>query len=76
MQKMKDIWMNPNFIKVVDRLKQSSRELDNMSTLDVTDEYVRLELLLKFHEINKIVSMCEDMLTQNPKEESLQLLNE
>ena len=69
--------MSTTFIKMIGRLKQSASELENMSTLDLNDEYIRLELLLKFNEINKIVSMLEDMLKKEPKEDdSLQLLTE
>ena len=77
MQKTKDMWMmNTTFQTMIERLRQSAKELENMSSLDINDEIIQYEYQIKFNEINKIVSMCEDMLTQNPKEESLQLLNE
>ena len=77
MQKMKGIrmLMNSTFMKMVNRLRQSAAELENMTELDIKDEYVKLELTLKFHEINRIVSMLEDVLNKEPKEDdSLQQL--
>jgi len=55
---------------------QSASELENMTELDIKDEYIKLELSLKFHEINRIVSMLENVLNkEEPKEDdSLQQL--
>ena len=77
MLKMKDIrmLMNSTFMKMINRLKQSAAELENMTELDIKDEYVKMELSLKFHEINKIVSMLENVLNKGQKEDdSLQQL--
>jgi len=60
---------------MINRLKQSAAELENMTELDIKDEYVKMELSLKFHEINKIVSMLENVLNKGQKEDdSLQQL--
>lgn len=78
MQKMKGVrmLMNSTFMKMVNRLMQSASELENMTELDIKDEYIKLELSLKFHEINRIVSMLENVLNkEEPKEDdSLQQL--
>ena len=64
------------FRKMVERLQQSAKELENMSTLDFNDEIIQYEYQIKFNEINKIVSLLDSMLTKSKEEDSLQLLND
>ena len=68
--------MDINFLKMAERLKQSARELESMVSLDGDDDFVQFEFQLKFNEINKIVSILENMLKQQKEEDSLQVLNE
>ena len=45
MQKTKDMWMmNTTFQTMIERLRQSAKELENMSSLDINDEIIRLNL--------------------------------
>ena len=78
MQKTKDMWMmNTTFQTMIERLRQSAKELENMSSLDINDEIIEYEYQIKFNEINKIVSILEDMLITETKEvDPLQLLTE
>ena len=78
MQKTKDMWMmNTTFQTMIERLRQSAKELENMSSLDINDEIIQYEYQIKFNEINKIVSILEDMLITATKEvDPLQLLTE
>ena len=77
MRKTKDIQMtDTTFQKMVERLKQSAKELENMSSLDINDEIIQYEYQIKFNEINKIVSLLDSMLTKSKEEDSLQLLND
>ena len=78
MQKTKDMWMmNTTFQTMIERLRQSAKELENMSSLDINDEIIQYEYQIKFNEINKIVSILEDMLITETKEvDPLQLLTE
>ena len=64
------------FQKMVERLRQSAKELENMSSLDINDEIIQYEYQIKFNEINKIVSLLDSMLTKSKEEDSLQLLND
>ena len=61
---------------MVERLRQSAKELENMSSLDINDEIIQYEYQIKFNEINKIVSLLDSMLTKSKEEDSLQLLND
>ena len=77
MRKTKDIQMtDTTFQKMVERLRQSAKELENMSSLDINDEIIQYEYQIKFNEINKIVSLLDSMLTKSKEEDSLQLLND
>ena len=77
MRKTKDGQMtDTTFRKMVERLQQSAKELENMSTLDFNDEIIQYEYQIKFNEINKIVSLLDSMLTKSKEEDSLQLLND
>ena len=69
------------FRKMVERLQQSAKELENMSTLDFNDEIIQYEYQIKFNEINKIVGILYTMLDYNvsnskKEKESVHLLNE
>ena len=69
--------MNTTFQTMIERLRQSAKELENMSSLDINDEIIQYEYQIKFNEINKIVSILEDMLITATKEvDPLQLLTE
>ena len=69
--------MNTTFQTMIERLRQSAKELENMSSLDINDEIIQYEYQIKFNEINKIVSILEDMLITETKEvDPLQLLTE
>ena len=82
MRKTKDIQMtDTTFQKMVERLQQSAKELENMSTLDFNDEIIQYEYQIKFNEINKIVGILYTMLDYNvsnskKEKESVHLLNE
>ena len=69
--------MNTTFQTLIERLSQSAKELENMSSLDINDEIIQYEYQIKFNDINKIVSILEDMLITETKEvDPLQLLTE
>ena len=82
MRKTKDIQMtDTTFQKMVERLRQSAKELENMSSLDINDEIIQYEYQIKFNEINKIVGILYTMLDYNvsnskKEKESVHLLNE
>ena len=82
MRKTKDGQMtDTTFQKMVERLRQSAKELENMSSLDINDEIIQYEYQIKFNEINKIVGILYTMLDYNvsnskKEKESVHLLNE
>ena len=72
-----------NFRKMIDRLRQSAKELNDLSERPIgklTDDFLQYEFLIKFNEINKIVSILQNMLvTDNnsaKENDSVHLLNE